>query len=491
MNFKNKMDSDVIVLDNSVRTLEDIIAEVFELEVTDVTNELEYRSIMEWDSLGHVNLLLALEEEFNIEIDINSREELTTVGRIKAYLHNQLGTTVEIHLGDQNESSQTTQTNLDVQEKVHRGLAGVIFDHTKISKIDGKKGNLLYRGISIHDLVEYSSFEETAYLLFNGSLPTEEQLQSFSTQIKQQTELPESVLSIIYTLKDSHPMTVLRTAVSSLGYFNQVKGDDNTAIDQDQVYLDFTTLLAQVPMIVAAQEAYRNNRKPLSPHPNLSYAANLLYMMRGVEPKQEEADIIDKILILHADHGSNASAFAARVAAGTQVDVYGALTAALSTFAGDLHGGAIEKVMYMIKEIEDPEKAKEYVEFNHKAGKPVMGFGHRVYQTEDPRAKYLRETAQKISESTDDNSYRILDSLVYEMEPYIKKGVNVNVDFYASVIYYALKIPIDYFISIFSIGRMAGWMSQIREQYENNILIRPLLNYVGEEDTRYIPIKQR
>ncbi|MBM7702287.1 citrate/2-methylcitrate synthase [Metabacillus iocasae] len=466
--------------------LEVLMAETLHIDINDIHDNLEYRSIREWDSLGHVTLLLTLEEEYNIEIEKSVRDQLISVAAIKKYIHQQLTPALN---GNKQEGSDSTvdqnQHDHGSTPKVSRGLAGVTFDTTRTTMIDGQKGRLLYRGISIHELVQHSTFEETAFLLVEGRLPTKDELHTFITELHNHMTLPEVIQQMIHALKDAHPMQMLRTVISALGACHEdqslgvKKGSRTTAI----------SIMAQVPVVIATHLACRSGRKRMVPRSELSYAANLLYLLVGRIPTSKEEEIMNKILILHADHGSNASAFAARVAASTEADVYAALTAAVSTFHGNLHGGAIEKVMSMIKSIENPENASRFVEENHAKGKPIMGFGHRVYQTEDPRATHLRDIARDLSKGH--GYYEILEALVSAMKPYIDKGVDVNVDFYASVIYDLLGIPQDYFIAVFALGRIPGWLSQVNEQYENNILIRPLLQYVGETEVPYLPLNER
>tara|TARA_Y100001960_G_scaffold113415_1_gene121383 strand:- start:2081 stop:3217 length:1137 start_codon:yes stop_codon:yes gene_type:complete len=372
--------------------------------------------------------------------------------------------------------------------EIHRGLVGVYFDRTKTTRIDGKQGILEYRGYNIHDLAEKSTFEETSYLLLHGELPTKTQLSEFDKTLKSSREIPEDVLNIIDSIKDSHPMDVLRTAVSSLSSFDSEAHDKSP----EATLRKGIRLTAQVPTIVMAHNSIRNGKNPIKPNNNLSHAANFLYMMTGENPSDLVSNLMDKDFIVHADHGSNASAFAARVSAGTQADLHSAITTGIAVLSGPSHGGAAENVMKMVKDVGAPENAKNYVRNLLKNKERVMGFGHRVYRSEDPRAKHLEDGVQMLSKEKGDPSwYEILVAVKEAMEPYRRRGINANVDFYAGVIYHLLGIPSDLFVPIFAVGRIPGWTIQVLEQYKNNILLRPLLHYNGEETRPYINIDSR
>lgn len=378
----------------------------------------------------------------------------------------------------------------DTDVKLHRGLIGVYFDRTATTYIDGQNGVLEYCGYNIHDLAEHSSFEETAYLLLNGELPTQSQLDEFDGTLRSSRELPEPIFNIIEAVKDAHPMDVLRTAVSALAAYDP---DANAPMDDvDATYRKGIRLTAQVPTIVAAHHNIRRNKTRIQPNPDLNQAGNFLYMLDGEMPSADATNLMDKDLILHADHGSNASAFTARVVAGTKADAYGAVTSAIAALAGPAHGGAAENVMQMAREIDSPENAEEYVKALLRSGGRVMGFGHRVYRSEDPRARHLREGVKRLSEEKGEPEwYNILVAVQEAMAPYARRGVHVNVDFFAGVIYYLNGIPQDLFVPIFAIGRVPGWIIQLVEQYKRNILIRPLLHYTGTRERDYLPISER
>lgn len=372
--------------------------------------------------------------------------------------------------------------------EIHRGLKGVYFDRSPVCFIDGRAGELLYRGYSIHDLAERSTFEETCYLLFKGELPTPAQLAEFDSELKAARVLPAGVCDLIRTIQGAHPMDVLRTAVSALAAFDPETADKSPAATLRKG----VRLTSQVPMIIAAHEHIRNGREPVAPESGLGHAANFLHMLKGKPPSAEAARLMDMDMILHAEHGANASAFTARVVAGTEADLHGAITAAVAALAGPAHGGAAENVMRMAQEIGEPSCAAQYVKRKREAREAVMGFGHRVYRAEDPRARHMRAGVEKLSrEMGQPQWYRILEAVVEAMKPYARHGVNVNVDFYAGVVYFLNGIAEDLFVPIFAVGRVPGWTVQVLEQMENNILIRPLTVYNGPAPRAYVPIGER
>ena len=312
--------------------------------------------------------------------------------------------------------------------EIQRGLKGVYFDRSRVCYIDGRAGELRYRGYSIHDLAERSTFEETCYLLLKGELPARAQLDAFTEELKAARALPEAVFDVIRTIKTAHPMDVLRTCLSALSAFDPETKDKSPAATLRKGI----RLTAQVPMIVAAHEHIRNSREPVAPDLRLAHAANFLYMLKGKAPSADTARLMDMDMVLHAEHGSNASSFAARVVAGTDADLHGAVTAAVAALSGPAHGGAAENVMRMAQEIGDASRAAEYVRMKRANKEPVMGFGHRVYRAEDPRARHMRAGVEKLSrEMGQPQWYQILEAVVEAMKPYARHGVNVNVDFYA------------------------------------------------------------
>jgi len=371
---------------------------------------------------------------------------------------------------------------------IQRGLKGVYFDRSPVCYIDGRAGELRYRGYSIHDLAQASTFEETCYLLFHGELPAREALTTFDAELKGARDLPSPLYDVIRTVKSAHPMDVLRTAVSALAAFDPETADKSAAATLRKGL----RLTSQVPMIVAAHEHIRNGREPVAPDRDLGHAANFLYMLKGERPSADAARLMDMDMILHAEHGSNASAFAARVVAGTEADLHAAITSAVAALSGPAHGGAAENVMRMAQEIGSAAAAADYVKRKRDNKEPVMGFGHRVYRAEDPRARHMRAGVERLSrEMGQPQWYQILEAVVAAMKPYARHGVNVNVDFYAGVVYFLNGIAEDLFVSIFAVGRVPGWTVQVLEQIENNILIRPLTLYSGPPPRAYVPLDSR
>ena len=372
--------------------------------------------------------------------------------------------------------------------KIHRGLRGVYFDRSPCTFIDGKAGELRYRGYSIHDLAEYSSFEETAWLLLNGDLPSKQQLAAFDAELKSARKLPAAAVDIIRTIKSAHPMDVLRTATSALSAFDPETADNS----REATLRKAIRLTSQVPMIVAAHSRLRAGEEPVAADQALGHAANLLWMLTARKPSTDAAQLIDRDLILHAEHGSNASSFAARVVIGTEANLHAAIVAAIAALSGPAHGGAAEDVMKMAEEIGDPSRAAGYVKEKRKAGVAVTGFGHRVYRAEDPRARHMRAGVERLSkEMGEPKWFEILQAVVTAMAPYARHGVNVNVDFYSGVVYHLLGIKRDLFVPIFAIGRVPGWVVQVLEQLENNILLRPLTLYNGPDARAYVPLETR
>lgn len=372
--------------------------------------------------------------------------------------------------------------------EIKRGLRDIYIDRTESSFIDGKNGKLLYRGYNIHDLAENSSFEETAYLLLYGSLPTQSQLDVFDLELRSSRRLPDEVEQIIRLTANSHPMDVLRTTLSALAAY-----DPDTDNNSPEATLrKGLRLTAQAPTIVATHARLRNGLDPVEPSRDLGHAANFLYMLFAAKPDADDAALIDKDFVLHAEHGVNASAFGARVAASTQADLHAAIVTGLAVLKGPSHGGAAEEVMKMALEIGNEENAEPYIRNLLNNGGRVMGFGHRVYRTVDPRSIHLADDAKALGERKGKPEwFSILQAVIKVMEPYARRGVSQNVDFFSGAIYYLLDIPDDLFIPIFAMGRIPGWTAHVLEQMNNNILLRPRLKYVGPMDLKYTSINDR
>ena len=377
-----------------------------------------------------------------------------------------------------------------VEEKVElkRGLRDVYIDRTESSFIDGNIGKLLYRGYSIHDLATHSTFEETIYLLLYGSLPTRGELDAFDAELRANRDLPEEVVEVIRLTKNAHPMDVLRTAISALAAYDP----DVTDNSPEATLRKGIRLTSKAPTIVAAHSRIREGKDAVAPNSNLSHAGNFLYMLFGEEPDPDDASLIDKDFVLHAEHGVNASSFGARVTASTDADLHGAITTGIAVLKGPSHGGAAEAVMKMALEIGTEENAEPYVRDLLQRGGRVTGFGHRVYKAVDPRSVHLQNDAKALGERKGQPKwFSILQEVIEVMEPYSRRGICQNVDFFSGAIYYLLGISEDLFISIFAMGRVPGWTVQVMEQFKNNILLRPRLMYVGPMDLEYIPIDKR
>lgn len=372
--------------------------------------------------------------------------------------------------------------------EIKRGLKDVYFAESEASFIDGNIGKLLYRGYNIDDMAKNASFEETVYLLLHSKLPTAKELADFDATLRANRALPRDVLQVIELVKAAHPMDVLRTAVSALAAFDP--DTDNNS--KEATLRKGVRLTAQAPTIITAHDRIRQGKPPVEPNSQLNHAANFLYMLFGKEPDPEEAKLLDLDFVLHAEHGSNASAFAARVTASTLADLHCAVTTGVATLKGPWHGGAAEAVMKMAIEIGTPERASEYARGLLESGGRIMGFGHRVYRAEDPRARHMRERSKWLAERKGEPRwFQILAELEKAMQPYAAKGICVNVDFYAGSVYYLLGVPEDLFVPIFAMGRVPGWTLQVMEQYADNILIRPLTEYVGPMDVPFVPIQER
>ena len=373
--------------------------------------------------------------------------------------------------------------------EIRKGLKDVYLDTTASSFIDGEVGKLLYRGYNIHDLAEKSTFEEVIYLLLYGHLPSPQELADFDALLRANRRIPDEVIQVLDLVKDSHPMDALRTGISALSAFDPDVNDNSV----EATLRKGIRMTAMGPTIVAAHHRLRQGLEPVAPNPDLNHAGNFLYMLFNEVPDEETTRLLDVDFILHAEHGANASAFGARVTASTISDLHSAVVTGVGTLKGPAHGGAAEEVMKMALDIGQPENAEEYCRNILDNGGRIMGFGHRVYRAEDPRARHLRERARILSEKMGQpHWFQILTYVEEEaMVPYRSRGIFVNVDFFAGCIYYLLGITDDLFISIFALGRIPGWTLQCVEQFQDNILIRPLLEYTGEMDLEYVPIEQR
>ena len=378
-----------------------------------------------------------------------------------------------------------------VVEPIKRiGLEGVIVKETTMSLVNGLEGKLYYQGYRIEDLAEHSTYEDTVFLLWNGRLPTRQELEAFQKELAEARALPEGVMALLRGFpKEVHPMAALRTAVSALGLFDPEAEDDSREANVRKA----TRLVARFPTIVAAYQRLREGKDPVPPRTDLGHAANFLYMLSGKEPDEFTARVMDVALILHADHGINASTFSAMVTASTLSDIYSAITSAVGTLKGPLHGGANERVMRMLLEIGSEENVVPWLEKAFAEKRRIMGCGHRVYKVKDPRAKILERFSQRLAEITGNETwYRMSKKVEDEVVARLgHKGIYPNVDFYSASVYYYMGIPFDLYTPIFAVSRVAGWTGHVLEQYAKNRLIRPRAEYVGEIDKPYVPLDQR
>jgi citrate synthase len=367
---------------------------------------------------------------------------------------------------------------------VKAGLEDIVATDSSICFLDGKEGRLVYQGYDIHDLAKFSTFEETVFLLWNGRLPQRAELDELNKQLRENREIPEDVIKMMRLLpKTSDPMEVLRTAVSMLG----VLDPDDKKNDRDANIRKATRLTAQFPTVIAHWDNLRNGKEPIKPKKEGSLAANFLYMLTGKQPDEYHAHVMDVALILHADHELNASTFAGRVAAATLTDMHSAVTAAIGALKGPLHGGANQEVIKMLLEIKETSNVEPYITKAFAEHKKIMGFGHRVYKTEDPRAFWLRQMSEKLGRDSGELKWFDMSKKIEEMVMNEKK-LYCNVDFYSASVYYMLGIPVDLFTPIFAISRVSGWTAHILEQYSNNRLIRPRAEYVGPSKLSYVGI---
>jgi len=367
------------------------------------------------------------------------------------------------------------------------GLRGVVAAQSAIGDVNGEEGILIYQGYNIHDLAEHSTFEEVIFLLWNGRLPKSDELADLKARFQANYAIPSEIIEMMKTFpKDASPMDVLRTTVSALGFYDK----DGHKTDRDAAVQTAVKLTGQLGTLVAAWERIRSGQDVIAPDSSLSIAENFLYMMRGEKPEADETHIFDVALILHADHELNASTFTTRVVSGTLADMYGAVTAGVAALAGPLHGGANTNVMKMLLEIGDEDKVEAWVDEALASKRKIMGIGHAVYKTEDPRATWLRKFSKQLGEKYGNLKWfemsQKIENLMHE-----KKGMYPNVDFYSASAYYLMGIPLDQYTPIFAVSRISGWTGHILEQYGNNKLIRPRAEYIGARDQKYVPIDER
>ncbi len=378
-------------------------------------------------------------------------------------------------------------SHLENERVVVRGLEDVVAAETRVSYVDGVNGELYYQGYNIHDLAERVAFGEVIHLLWYGNLPREPEYATFRNRLIGEMRLPAQVIKMIeLTPPSAPPMAVLRTAVSMLGMFDPDSEDGS----EEANWRKAVRITSQVPTIVAGIHRVRNGQPILSPDPQLGLSGNFLYMMKGKVPDEAEQKVIDLLLLLLADHGLNASTFAARVVSSTLADLHSAVSAAIGALKGPLHGGANQRVMEMLLEIDNEDEVEAYIEGMLGDKRRVMGFGHRVYKVEDPRTTHLRKHAEVLCSRTKRSDlYRIAQRIEHIVRQ--SKGIYPNVDFYSATVQYALGIPHEDFTAVFAVARTPGWIAHVMEQYADNRLIRPTSKYVGKLGRSFVPMGER
>ena len=371
---------------------------------------------------------------------------------------------------------------------VAKGLEGIVANESRLSMVDGKEGKLMYLGYDIDDLVENCSFEEIVHLLHRGKLPNRAELETLTADLRARRELPQGVIDFLKNApKDAGPMDVLRTGVSMLGLYDTRGNNQDRKLNEDRAL----SICARVPLIVAYYHRIRQGLDLVEPRTDLSEAAHFLYLINGDKPSFEAEKTLDVAYVLHAEHGMNASTFSARVTIATLSDMYSAITSAIGTLKGPLHGGANEGVIQMLEEIGSESAVDAFVEGKLERKEKIMGIGHRVYKVLDPRAPHLQAMAVRLTAQLGEPKWINMSERIAEIMRE-RKGLNANVDFYSATVYYSLGIPTDLFTPIFAISRAAGWTAQVLEQLDDNRLYRPLTGYTGpSEPQEILPIEQR
>ncbi|WP_435118737.1 citrate synthase [Halolamina sp. C58] len=380
--------------------------------------------------------------------------------------------------------------------EVQKGLEGVVVAESQLSFIDGDEGRLIYRGHDIETLAAEASYEEVLYLLWHGSLPTADELSAFTATMAEERAVDDEVHSVLADLAavDESPMAALRTAVSMLSASDPEPDADPE--DQTARLRQGRRITAKIPTILAAYQRLRDGEEPLSPREGLSHAANFLYMLTGEEPDEVAEETLDMALILHADHGLNASTFTSMVIASTLADTYSAVAGGVGALSGPLHGGANQDVMETLIEVDRSEKdALQWVRDALDNGRKIPGFGHRVYNVKDPRAVILEEKSRELGDASGEKKWydhaNEIEQYLVEEQNFAEKGLAPNVDFYSGTVYYQLGIPVDMFTPIFAMSRVGGWVAHVLEQLEDNRIMRPRAKYTGEKDAEWVPLGDR
>jgi citrate synthase len=372
-------------------------------------------------------------------------------------------------------------------ENPSKGLEGVVAASTRLSDVQGDVGELIYAGYNINELAGKVSYEEVVHLLHHNHLPNRRELDDLKARLASYRDLPKGMIDLLKSMpRWTPPMSAIRTAISALGCFDEHAEETSMDANREKAM----RLIAQIPIVTAYFHRSRQGKSLLPPDPSLGEAANFLYLIDGEKPSAEKVNTLDLCYVLHADHGMNASTFSARVTIATLSDMYSAITSAIGTLKGPLHGGANEGVIKMLQDIGTPDKVDAYIEECLVHKKKIMGIGHRIYKTLDPRAPHLKRMAQVLSAKLGEPKWIQMSDRIAEIM-LKKKGLNANVDFYSATVYYSLGIPTDLFTPIFAIARTAGWTAHVLEQLADNRLIRPQSIYTGPVGLKVVPVDQR
>ena len=384
-----------------------------------------------------------------------------------------------------------------MSDELKRGLEGVLVAESELSHVDGEVGTLVYRGYDIEDLARDASYEEVLYLLWHGSLPTRAELDAFADGLAAEHEVDDDVLATVQALADAgeRPMAALRTATSMLSAYDPETIVDGDGDISEAALRQGRRITAKIPTVLAAFERARQGKDPVAPDPDLSHAGNFLYMLTGTEPDAVSEETFDMALTLHADHGLNASTFAAMVIGSTMADVYSGVTGGIGALSGSLHGGANQDVMEVLHEIDRSAKDPvQWVKDRRANGGRIPGFGHRVYKVKDPRAQILEEKLRDLSTASGDTKWLDYTTAIEQYltdQGLLEKGIAPNVDFYSGSVYDSMGISVDMYTPIFAMSRAGGWIAHMIEYQEDNRLIRPRARYTGPENAAFVPIDER
>lgn len=372
--------------------------------------------------------------------------------------------------------------------EIHKGLEDVYIDESNISRVFGGEGKLTYRGYWIQDLAPNASYEEAVYLLLNGDLPNGDELDAFAAELAARRDLPQVTKQLIDDMAETAPMEVLRTAVSSLG--EEVRPEE---FDVDRNRERGLRAIAAIPTIVARHHRVRNGEEPVEPREDLSHAANFYYMLHDEEPSDIEESAVNTALILYAEHGMNASTFAAVTTASTLANMYSCITSGIGALQGPLHGGATETVVDMLNDIGSADNVEDWVDAKLDAHEVIPGFGHRVYKAVDPRCAVFADTYKELSAEEDElGQLQLIEHLRdYVVSNLGEKGIYPNGDLYSGTVYNALGIDADYYTCMFTMARVAGWTAHVLEQWEENRILRPRVEYTGDLDKEWMPMEER